>query len=134
MKPIYHHYEKWEDYQNGMYEKINTDHEKSYVDKAVLIMKDDILFGGFMKRVVNEWKFSSEHNLSDSSSNRRAWMGQSALCYAFSCPEYITRLAWWKLTPEEREKANQQADIAIREWELKNLTRSIQIKIFSNYQ
>jgi hypothetical protein len=119
LKRIYHHYSKWEDYTNGMYKKLSVDEEQEYLDKAIWIMKNEKMFGSFMRKVTNEWKFACEHNLSDNSCNRRAWMGQSALCYAFQCPEYITRLAWWQLTKEEKDRANAEADETIKQWEIK---------------
>ncbi|MDB4261381.1 hypothetical protein N9878_00800 [bacterium] len=70
-----------------------------------------------MIKVVIAWKYSCEHNLSNISSNRQAWIGHAACAMAFNCPEDIVRAAWGHLSDEQRVQANKQADKAILHWE-----------------
>jgi hypothetical protein len=122
LKRIYHHYEKWEDYKNGMF--AIHENEEILIPQAVKFMSDYKLFGAGMDRVVKEWPLACEHNLTDNSMNRRAWMGQAAVCISLGVPETVTRLAWWQLSEEQRNLANAEADRVIKEWEFCHLTKT----------
>jgi len=78
-----------------------------------------------MLHVANEWTYSCEHNLTDRSLNRRAWIGHAACALAFRCPEDIVRAAWSELTEQQQVEANAKADEAIRSWECQ---RGISVK------
>ena len=117
MKRIYHPFHLWEDYQFGMWQKIPSYAERSYLKAAMEFTGDAELYGKYMIRAINEWPFGCEHNLSCAGMNRQAWIGHAATCIAIGCPEYITRLAWHQLTQEQQDKANAKADIAIKIWE-----------------
>ncbi len=118
MKRIYHPYDKWEDWINGMWRKLsNAEEEAHYEAKAIEFTGDAKLYGEFMRLVTEKWTMACQHNLTEKSMNRRAWVGHAAVCLAFGCPEYITRRAWWKLTQEQRDAADAQADLAIAKWE-----------------
>ena len=90
-------------------------------DAALLAAKEftglHCLYGMFMARVVHEWQYSCEHNLSQTAQNRRAWLGHAACALALNCPEDIVRQAWWMLTDKQREDADAQAETFIRIWE-----------------
>jgi len=70
-----------------------------------------------MLKVVNEWHFSCEQNLSKIDTNRKAWIGHAAVAMAIQCPEDIVRQAWGFLTNEQQVLANNQAKQAIELWE-----------------
>ena len=84
---------------------------------ALEFMQSIKKFSAGMHRVIAEWKYSCEHNLSSVGSNRVAWLGQAAVCIATGAPESSTRVSWYFLTNEQREKANRSAEIAIKKWE-----------------
>lgn len=115
IKRVYHPYWLWEEVQHNMWGKVSN--RKQYLQKAICFTGDHVLYGLFMRKVVDEWKYSCEHNLSDKSQNRQAWIGHAACAYAIQCPEDIIREAWGHLTDEQRILANNQADIAIKIWE-----------------
>lgn len=119
MKRIFHHYDKWEDALAGMWRKASKDEEAELLPKAIQFTGNASLYGEYMLRVVEDWPYSCEQNLSAKNMNRQAWVGHAACCMAIGCPEYITRLAWWELTQEQRDAANLQADEAIALWESK---------------
>lgn len=119
MKKKWHHYLKWEDYQNGMYSTLSGDEKKSYLQKAVEFTGNAELYGSWMLKVIEAWPISCEQNLTDTGMNRRAWVGHAAVCLAIGCPEDITREAWGSLTKEQQDEANAKADFAIVQWELK---------------
>ncbi len=77
-----------------------------------------------MGRVVDEWKNSCEHNLTNKTQNRKAWIGHAACALAFNCPEDIVREAWGYLTEKQQIAANCKAVNAIEYWE-ENYGKSI---------
>jgi hypothetical protein len=83
MIQIYHKYTEWEDFQNGMF---NTafDNESLLITNAIKLLSDDVLFYQTAINVLNKWPISSDVNLSNNSSNRQSWVGQSACCYKYN--------------------------------------------------
>lgn len=94
-----------------------VDDRETFLSKAISFTGDHELYGLWMRKVADDWTFSCEHNLSNITQNRRAWLGHAACAYAFNCPEDIVREAWWHLTDEQRMLANNQADLNIKLWE-----------------
>lgn len=113
MKPIYHPYWEWEDWNAGMWRKPMPSEESQLLRKAIEFTGDAELYGSFMIRVTQEWPKACEHNLLNTSMNRRAWVGHAAACLAIASPESITRRAWWMLTGDQRIAADKKADEAI---------------------
>ena len=117
MKRKYHPYLKWEDFQFGMWRKIKDKKEEEFfLKQAVDLTGDNKKYGEFMLLVAKEWKYSCEHNLTDPTLNKLAFIGHAACCLATGCPEYITRKAWWILSKEQRDLANNEAENAIKFW------------------
>lgn len=115
IKRIYHPYWLWEEVEYNMWGKIKD--KKAFLEKAIEFTSDHILYGSYMMKAVKQWKYSCEHNLSNITQNRQAWIGHAACALAFQCPEDIIRSAWGYLTEEQQILANEQADIAIKYWE-----------------
>lgn len=88
-----------------------------YLDWAIKFTGDADEYGSWMKKVVKTWRYSCEHNLSNKTQNRRAWLGHAACALAFDCPEDIVREAWKHLTQEQRDAADAVAEETIKEWE-----------------
>ncbi|MCK5617087.1 hypothetical protein KAR91_85280 [Candidatus Pacearchaeota archaeon] len=118
IKRIYHPYWRWEECKYNMWGKVKG--KKDWLQRAIEFTGDHLLYGQWMIKVVNDWKYSCEHNLSDRSQNRQAWIGHAAVAYAIQCPEDIVRQAWGFLTEEQQRLANDQADSAILLWEKNN--------------
>lgn len=119
MKRIYHPYWLWEDVKAGMWRKASPSEESELLPKAIEFTGNASLYGSYMRMVSEEWTYSCEHNLTEASMNRRAWIGHAACSMAIGCPEYLTRRAWWMLTQEQRDAADAEADNAILQWELR---------------
>lgn len=117
MVQIYHPYTEWEDYKAGMWRKLLPSEEPAMLDAAIRFTGDAEEYGSWMMKVAREWTIACEHNLTDCSQNRRAWIGHAAACMAIQCPEYITRQAWGFLTKRQQDEANAVADLAIAWWE-----------------
>ena len=114
-KRIYHPYWLWEEIEHNMWGEVSN--RQSALNKAVSFTGDHALYGRFMMRIVTEWPISCENALTDYSINRKAWVGHAACALAHGIPEDITRLAWGKLTDEQRLLANKKAERAIQQWE-----------------
>lgn len=119
MQQKFVHYTLWEDFLNDMWRVSKNDIEL-FLDKAIEFTGNDELYGKAMLRVIVEWPLTCLHNLSNIGINRRAFVGHAACSLEFNCPEIITRMAWSRLTDEQRIKANHKADLAIAQWEINN--------------
>lgn len=117
MERIYHHYSKWEDWKFGMWRNVYGKEREEYLQKAIVFTGNADLYGSWMMKIIEQWPYSCEHNLTNPSINHQAWIGHAACCLAIGCPEDITRLAWHELTQDQQDKANAMADKAIGEWE-----------------
>lgn len=115
MRPIYHHYTKWEDFQNGMYNEEKEGREER-IEKAKQILSDKNLCYQAMKMVTENWTHACEQNLSNEIYNHRPFLGQSACCIYAGVHEDETREAWGQLSDNERKTANNIADIVFNEW------------------
>lgn len=88
-----------------------------WLQQAIEFTGNAELYGHWMMQVIHLWPFACEHNLTDLSQNRRAWIGHAAVQLAIKCPEHVTRSAWGYLTKEQKDLANAAADKAIEFWE-----------------
>lgn len=115
MERIFHHYNKWEDFHNGMYDE-SRDGRKERVLQAVAILGTPEVCRKAMQKVIDEWKIATEYNLSNAEINRRAWLGQAACAIYANIHEDETREAWGYLTIEQRTTANAIATQIIKKW------------------
>jgi hypothetical protein len=111
---IWHPYWLWEEFPNNMWGNVKD--RKSWLQKAIEFTGDHVLYGSWMMRVANEWKFSCEQNLTKRDMNMKAWIGHAAVAMAIQCPEDIVREAWGYLTKEQQDMANDAAQRAIDYW------------------
>lgn len=118
MNRIFHTWEKWECYPAGFYEnkpknKTLTDDDcrKMYAE----FLRDIPMFEASMMSVMQEWKNSCEHYLSNENMNRIAWLGQSAMCYAKGVPAFFCG-GFNQLTEDEKLRANMSALKFLNKW------------------
>ncbi len=111
----YHPYWDWEEIDFNMWG--NVDDKEHYLKWAIEFTGNHALYGSYMLKVVKEWPKSCAHNLSNTTQNRRAWVGHAACAMAYGCPEHLVREAWQHLSDEQRVSANKEADKAIAFWE-----------------
>lgn len=120
VKQTYIPYWLWEDYKNGMWAKGNIDD----LQKAIDFTGNYIKYGQAMKDVVEKWPNTMLNTLSNTSVNRRAFLGHCAVSFKLNISENITRLAWGLLTEKQRIEADKQAQSVIDKWvkdyEIKN--------------
>ena len=115
MKQIYHHFSKWEDYKNGFYDSSCKDKDL-HITKAINLLSDENKFYNIATKLIKEWKYCCEHNLTDNSINRIAYIGQVSCCYFNNTPSFITKEAWWKIDESTRNKANNVAKRVLNEY------------------
>jgi ParB-like chromosome segregation protein Spo0J len=117
---IFHTYEKWECYKAGFYnttkEGMTSDEcERAYCD----FLSNTDEFKSALNHVINEWKYSCEHYLTNSGMNRIAWLGQAAMCYAKGIPSKY-RGGFNLLSDKKQDEANEVALIYLNKWLTKN--------------
>lgn len=114
---IWHPYTAWEELAFNMYGNVKD--RADWLQKAIDFTGDHELYGSWMRKVVDAWPVSCEQNLTKLNTNRKAWIGHAAVAMAIQCPEDIVRQAWGFLSDEQQKLANQQAQLAIEQWERK---------------
>ena len=117
IKQIYHPYNLWEDYKNGMYSVPNTKDKEMHKEAVISFFNDIRLTEMYMEMVIIEWPRSSEHNLSNRSINRVAYIGQAACCLFKKIPNISTMYAWKFLDINVRCMADKIALKTILKWE-----------------
>jgi hypothetical protein len=113
---IYHHYEKWEavDYNFfGTNHKTFSKIQCEYKYKELLSNIPE--FVDAMNCVVKYWVYSCEHNLTNKSMNRIAWLGQAALAYKHQIPSIFCS-GYNLLNDDEKHKANIAALDILNQW------------------
>lgn len=63
----------------------------------------------YMMRVVEEWKYSCEHNLTNESMNKIAYIGQAACCIYGGVPSTVTMEIWSTLPQNVRDRSDEIA-------------------------
>lgn len=114
---LYHPYWDWEELNFNMWGTVAD--RSAWLQKAIAFTGDHLLYGSWMFKVADAWKFSCEHHLTKLETNRKPWIGHAAVALAIQCPEDIVREAWGHLTIEQQDLANEQARNAIEYWEQK---------------
>lgn len=125
---IFHTYDKWECYKAGFYatQKDGWSHEECE-EEFKRIISDEELFESTLEKVINEWKYSCEHYLTNKSMNRIAWLGQAAVCYLSGVPSRYSN-AWYDLSEDVRSRANEIALKYLNIWMKRNM--NIQLDMF----
>jgi hypothetical protein len=120
MKRIYHPYWLWEDHKNGFYNNCSGEEKKVFISKILEMFNSEKLTEQFMLRVINEWKYSCEHNLTNESMNKIAYIGQSACCLFCGAPNTVTMESWSLLSNEVKKRSNEIAEKVLTIWETQN--------------
>lgn len=114
---IWHPWWKLEEFKSDMWR--NASHRKTWLEIAIAFTGNADLYGDWMEKVIEEWIYSCEHNLTKSG-DKRPWIGHAAVALAIRCPEDVVREAWGHLTDAQRLAANDRAQKAIEKWREKN--------------
>lgn len=117
---IFHTFDKWECHKAGFYKstKEGWTHEQCQ-EEFKRILSDQELFSEILNKLINEWKYSCEHYLTNRSMNRIAWLGQAAVCYHSGVPSRYSEV-WYDIPEETRKEANKTALKYLNKWLLMN--------------
>jgi hypothetical protein len=121
MKQIFEHYEKWEDYKNGLYDMSSTIAFDYKLEESKALLKNNDLFYKTMLKILNDWPIATSVNLTNKGCNRRAWLGQASCNYFCKANDDIVKTAWNSLTLKEQSSANETANEIIKIYEDKIL-------------
>tara|TARA_R110002020_G_scaffold13283_3_gene48089 strand:- start:3296 stop:3685 length:390 start_codon:yes stop_codon:yes gene_type:complete len=114
MNKIWHPYWLWEDFQNGMYDDVCC-HKQIEISFNCLTGAELFLLKGV--EILKKWKFCCEENLSNIKINRKAWLGQAYCNFVGKSTERSTKKAWSLLSLQERNYANEIANLIVNEYE-----------------
>lgn len=130
MERIYHRYEFWECWKNGFFDNISGVDKNKKIQKVIELFSDQQKTKEYMNKVIEQWKYSCEHNLTNDSMNKIAWLGQSACCIYDKIPSSITMEAWHLVSKENRDKADSIASEIIENYlnNLKNEKKQLCLK------
>lgn len=122
MERIYHTWDKWECYPAGFYETKPPRRDLTIDDCKRMyaeFLSDDDRFSWALVRVINEWKNSCEHYLSNERMNRIAWLGQASMCIETRVSKFFCG-GYFLLTKDQQNHADLVALDALNEWLTKN--------------
>jgi hypothetical protein len=117
MQRIYHRYELHEDWRAGFYWNESGLNKQELKQKCKEFFCDKKMVSKYMEAVIKQWPYSSQHNLSNESMNRVAWLGQAAVCLWCKCPSPITMETWREVPIECRNEADRIAEEIIKKYE-----------------
>lgn len=125
---IFHTHDKWECYKAGFY---NTTVEGKSEDQCKLelsqFISDTPKFEQALDYIVNNWKHSCEHYLTNKGMNRIAWLGQAATVYAIGIPAKYAS-GFYLLSEEQREYADNVALKYLNKWLLQNGRKEVTLE------
>lgn len=116
MRRIFHPYHLWEDYKHGFYGGLDYDN-KNAVEMCANLLKDLNRFEHALARIVIEWPYSCQHNLTNEGMNRIAYLGQAAFALLYNIPNNVSMGAYSTLTLEEQQKADAMAQKYLDLWQ-----------------
>lgn len=121
---IYHPWDRWEDYPAGFYENLSGNEKVEKIQAVLEMFSSPAVTEHYMRRVISEWPNSCEHNLTNSSMNRIAYLGQAACCLYGGVPSTVTMEAWSQLDKSLQDRADAIAGKILQEWLINHTTHA----------
>lgn len=115
LEQIWHPYWLWED--QLMYTPFSSKKDMGRIHKAIDLLSDPKAFDRMARMMVKAFVHSCQHNLTNPSMNKIAYIGQATCFFAYGIREDETRFAWGYLTEEQRLTANAVAEQVLKDWE-----------------
>lgn len=117
---IFHKYHNWECYKAGFYNTTKEGMTAEECEKEYYKLMTNIKeFKKALQGVIDNWKYSCEHYLTNQSMNRIAYLGQASVCYAKGIPSKF-KSGFNLLNEKQQNKANKTALIYLNKWLVKN--------------
>ena len=121
MDRIWHPYYLWEDYKSGFYKSECQLSKEEQIDLSKKLFEDKKDFEKILKKIITEWKYSCEHNLTNESLNKIAWLGQAACAYKYKISNDISREGYNLLSKKDKQEADKIAERMYTRWETEYL-------------
>jgi hypothetical protein len=113
---VFHTVDKWEAVNAGFFATTVKGKSKAECEQEYAVfLSDSEAFAAGIRKVFEEWPNSCEHNLTNASLNRIAWIGQAAACAARGLPSTF-RGGFMTLTEAQQAAANQVALDHLNSW------------------
>lgn len=116
MNRIYKPYWTWEEYLNGMYNGYEKRELEHMINLSTDFMFNVDLFYFHMRISVFEWSNTMLHNLTNTSKNRIAFIGQCACSHALKVNDIAVKTAWKSLPINIKNEANIKAKNVLLDW------------------
>ncbi|NTU49499.1 MAG: hypothetical protein HGA87_01145 [Desulfobulbaceae bacterium] len=118
MRRIYHHWEKWECFKAGFYDKSPPDgiSKEEALQMYADFLADSDRFKSAINEVFKHWPHSCEQFLTNPEINRVAWLGQASMCITTGVPSFF-KSGFRLLSEKQQAVANKVSADAIQEWE-----------------
>lgn len=117
LERVFHNFNLWEDNHLGMYKTRCFMDEGKMIQDCILLLSCPDWFSDTAYFILTAWPFAVEHNLTNYSRNRQAWLGQAACCLMHGAPEYLVKQAWNMMNKVKQDAANKVADEVIAHFE-----------------
>ncbi len=123
IKRIWHPWHTWECFPSNFFGHLPSNSKKKDAEKIYAEYLSDLpKFEATLKRLTKEWVHSCEHNLTNESMNRIAWLGQACMAYEFKLPSGM-RAGFNILSQSEQAAANLMAEKYLNKWLTDNAER-----------
>lgn len=116
MERIYHPWDKWEDFRHNFYGGILELKQEAGPEEYANFLRDLSKFEAALIKITTEWKYACEHNLTNESMNRIAYLGQASFALMFGVPGKESCSSFNLLTLEEQAAANAMAQKYLDLW------------------
>lgn len=122
IKQVFHNHDLWEDYKAGFYGYDFDDYElKHELSKDLLGSAEH--FKEVALQMIEKWPYACEHNLTDPSVNKIAYIGQASCCFNHGAPSELVKKAWWEIPEKNRNEADNVAREVLNIWKEKHIAK-----------
>lgn len=132
LKRIYHPWTHWECFKAGFFAPVGVQ-LPSQQNAYKAFLSDLNAFSEGMSRVFKEWPNSCEHNLTNASMNRVAWLGQAAVCIMLGISSNA-RGGYRLLTLEQQVAADALAEKYLNQWLEEHANRQAHLQVYSRVE
>lgn len=116
MKRIFHSFDKWEDLRHNFYGGIMEYKKDNTLQLYADLLRDLSKFEAALQIITRDWTCSCEHNLTNESMNRIAYLGQASCALLHQVPHTVSMGGYNLLTIEEKSKADNMAEKYLNIW------------------
>lgn len=116
MKRLFHPWDKWEDYAHNFYGGVKEYKKDNTLETYASLLQDIPRFEAALKIIIRDWKYSCEHNLTNESMNRIAYLGQASCALVYNVPHSVCMGGYNLLSDEEKKAADGMAEKYLKIW------------------